>query len=277
MFASKIRKEEKDIFLALERRQIPYEYVDSSKIGFHLHENRTQSYRNVLNRCISAYAGLYAMQCFERLGIKTINHSSVIDTCMDKLKTSVILTKHHIPVPKTGVAFDCDSALHVIEEIGYPVVIKPLVGSWGRLLAKVNDRDAAECILEHKKTLGSPIHGIFYIQQFIEKPERDIRILIANHQIVGGMYRRSDHWITNTAKQAVPERCELDDTMITLAQQAAHAVGGGLLAVDLIENKHGEMWVNEINPTMEFKGFEQATGINVADHIVDYMIKECDS
>ncbi|MFD1989985.1 lysine biosynthesis protein LysX [Paenibacillus nicotianae] len=276
--ASKIRKEEKDIFLCLEKRKISYDYIDSGKVKFHLYNNHSLSpYRAVLNRCISYYTSLYAMQCFESQGLLTVNHSSIIDLCGDKLKTSVVLSKHNIATPKTAVAFDYDSALELIEEIGYPVVIKPIVGSWGRLLAKISDRYAAESILEHKKVLGSPIHHIFYIQEFMQKPDRDIRILVAGNEIIGSMYRRSNHWITNTARDAIPEACQLTEDMIRLTKACIEVVGEGLLAIDLIENQHGELFVNEINPTMEFKGMEQATDINIADHIVDYLIKVCDS
>ena len=97
------------------------------------------------------------------------------DICGNKLMTTSALAAAGVPQPKVLVAYTPESALEAIERLGYPAVLKPTVGSWGRLLSKVNDRDAAEAILEHKETLGSYHHSIFYIQEYVKKPGRDIR------------------------------------------------------------------------------------------------------
>ena len=170
------------------------------------------------------------------------------------------------------VAFTRDAALDAIEKMGYPVVLKPMVGSWGRLLAKINDRDAAEAVLEHKETLGSYQHGIFYIQEYVHKPERDIRAIVMGDQTIGAIYRTADHWITNTARTGQASPCPITPELHALCQEAAAAVGGGFLAVDLLEHESG-LLVNEINYTPEFHGFMSATAIPVPDLLIDYLLR----
>src|SRR5207253_2214291 len=187
--------------------------------------------------------------------------------CGDKILTTAALARDGLPVPKTVVTFTRESDLEAIEAMGYPVVLKPMVGSWGRLLAKINDRDAAEAVLEHKETLGSYQHGIFYIQEYVNKPQRDIRAIVVGNQTIGAIYRSSDHWITNTARNGTASVCEVTPEIDELSQKAAAAVGGGFLSVDLLEHPDG-LLVNELNYTPEFHGFMAATGIPVVAHVI---------
>jgi [lysine-biosynthesis-protein LysW]--L-2-aminoadipate ligase len=155
--------------------------------------------------------------------------------------------------------------------MGYPVVLKPLVGSWGRLLARVNDRDAAEAILEHKTTLGGYVHSVFYIQAYVDKPGRDIRTMVIGDEVPYAIYRHSDHWITNTARGGEALPCNLSPELMRLSLAAAQAVGGGVVTVDLLETADGQLLVNEINHTPEFHGAAQATDTDIAACIVDYV------
>jgi [lysine-biosynthesis-protein LysW]--L-2-aminoadipate ligase len=150
-------------------------------------------------------------------------------------------------------------------------VIKPVIGSWGRLLAKVNDRDAAEALLEHKAVLGSFQHSVFYIQEFIKKPGRDIRVIVVGNRVITAIFRRSEHWITNTARGGQGELCPLTPELEMISLRAAQAVGGGVLAVDLIEHPQRGLLVNEINHTMEFHTAQPVTGVDIADEIVSYV------
>ena len=177
-----------------------------------------------------------------------------------------------MPIPRTILAFDHDSALAAIEEIGYPVVMKPAIGSWGRLLARINDRDAAEAILEHKITLGSFHHGAFYIQEYVNKPGRDIRSFVVGDETICAIYRDSPHWITNTARGGVASNCPVTPEINELSRAAARAVGGGVVAIDLFESESGIL-VNEVNYTMEFRNSIDTTGVNIPARIVDYVIE----
>ena len=164
------------------------------------------------------------------------------------------------------------SALDALDDIGYPAVLKPAVGSWGRLLSKVNDRDAAESILEHKTILGSYHHSIFYIQEYVEKHGRDIRSFVVGDQCIAAIYRDSAHWITNTARGAKASNCPVTGEVAAISLAAAGAVGGGILAVDLFETAHG-LVVNEVNYTMEFRNSIDTTGVNIPGRMVEYLLE----
>lgn len=270
VLASRIRMEEKLIFAALERGGIPYRQLDERSITMALEETRAE-YSAVINRSISNTRSLYAAHLFEARGIPVFNSSRVIETCGDKVLTSLALIKAGVPTPRTTVALTPEAALAALDHIGYPAVLKPVNGSWGRLLAKVNDREAAEAVLEHKEVLGSPAHSVIYIQEYIDKPGRDLRVNVMGDRVVNAIYRCSQHWITNTARGAVAQPCALVPELVDLCLRAARAVGGGVLAVDLLERPDGSLVVTEINHTMEFYRTVLATGVDVADALVQYV------
>lgn len=271
---SRVRVEEKWIFAAMEKRGLDYERLDDRTIHFDL-ENPApwQTFDAVLERSISYTSGLYALRLLNAWGVPTVNTAAVAEVCGDKLVTSAMLSRAGVPQPHNAVAFSVKAALETIETFGYPVVLKPVVGSWGRLLAKINDRDAAEAVLEHKATLGSVQHSIFYIQEYIEKPGRDIRAVVVGDRVLTAIYRHSAHWITNTARGGAGEFCPLTPEIEDLCLRAAEAVGGGVLAVDLVEHPEKGLLVNEINHTMEFHTLQPVTGIDIADEIVLYTVK----
>ncbi|WP_439941449.1 lysine biosynthesis protein LysX [Streptomyces sp. BBFR115] len=273
VLTTRVRLEERLIFAALERRGVPYAAVDDRTLISDLQAPPPVRYRGVLNRIMSHTRSVYATRLFESTGHRVFNPSGVIEVCGDKILTSLALVAAGLPTPRTVVAVTPDAALGAIEEIGYPAVVKPAVGSWGRLMSKVNDRDAAETLVEHKQALRSPSHSVFYVQELIDKPGRDIRAIVLGDQVVAAVYRRSEHWITNTARGATTEPCEITPELAKLALRAAEAVGGGMLAVDLIERSDGEVLVTEVNHTMEFHGLAAATGLDIADLLVSYVLE----
>ncbi len=271
---SRLRVEEKWIFAALERRGVDYERLDDRLVHFDLETPQPWlGYDAVLERSLSFYHGLYALRILNGWGIPTVNSAAVAEACGDKLTTSVLLKRAGVPQPRNLVAFSPEAALEAMESLGYPVVIKPVVGSWGRLLAKINDRDAAEAILEHKATLGSVQHTIFYIQEYIPKPDRDIRAMVVGERVLTAIYRKSLHWITNTARGGAGELCPLTPEIEDLCLRASAAVGGGVLGIDLIEHPERGFLVNEINHTTEFHTVQPISGIDIADEIVAYVIE----
>ncbi len=271
---SRVRVEEKWIFAAMEKRGIDYDRLDDRAISFDL-ENPApwRVFDAVLERSISYNSGLYALRILNAFGIPTVNTAAVAEICGDKLTTSAMLARDGVPQPRNVVAFSPEAALEAIEAFGYPVVLKPVVGSWGRLLAKINDRDAAEAVLEHKATLGSVQHSVFYIQEYINKPGRDIRAIVVGERVLTAIYRKSEHWITNTARGGEGEICPITPEIEDLCLKAAAAVGGGVLAVDLVEHPEKGMMVNEINHTMEFHTAQPISGIDIAGEIVEYVME----
>ena len=270
---SRVRVEEKWIFNALEKRGIDFDRLDDRAIHFDL-ENLApwKQYDAVIERSLSYNSGLYALRILNAFGVTTINTAAVAEACGDKLTTSTLLAKASLPQPRNMVAFTPESALEALEELGYPAVVKPVVGSWGRLLAKVNDRDAAEAIFEHKATLGSTQHQVFYVQEYIDKPGRDIRAVVIGDRVLTAMYRKSEHWITNTARGGEGEVCPITPEIESLCLRVAQAMGGGVLAIDLIEHSERGFLVNEVNHTMEFHTMQPLSGIDIAGEIVEHAI-----
>lgn len=268
---SLIRLEEKMLLEEFARRGAEVVLLDDRALTFTLGQ-RAVDVDVIMERSINHSRALHALRLFESQGLVCVNSSAVATTCGDKLLTSVALEEHGVPQPEVRVAFTPESALAAIEAMGYPVVLKPAVGSWGRLLAKVNDRDAAEALLEHKTVLGSYHHSIFYIQRFVDKPGRDIRAFVIGDQCVAAIYRASSHWITNTARGGQATVCPVTDELARLAVAGARAVGGGVVALDLFETPGG-LIVNEINYTMEFKNSVGPTGVDIPALIVDYVLR----
>ncbi len=270
---SRVRVEEKLLFEAMEKRGLSYELIDDRELILDMHENGMSDYDVVLERCINHSRALYALRVLEDWGVKVVNSYPVADTCGNKLLTTSALIRAGVPVPRTKIAFTPQSALRAIEEMGYPVVLKPAVGSWGRLLSKINDAEAAEAVLEHKQTLGTYHHSIFYIQEYIHKPQRDIRSFVVGDQTVCAIYRRSEHWITNTARGGQAANCPVTPELDRLSVAAAKACGGGVLAIDILEDEERGFLVNEVNYTMEFRNSIKPTGVDIPGKIVDYLIE----
>jgi [lysine-biosynthesis-protein LysW]--L-2-aminoadipate ligase len=273
VLCSRVRIEEKYIFGVLEQRGIDYERLDDRRQVFDMaNPEPWRQYDVILERSISYTNGLNALRILNAWDIPTVNTAKVAEACGDKLSTSAALMSANLPQPRNLVAFSTGAALEAIEQIGYPVVLKPVVGSWGRLLAKINDREAAEAVLEHKSVLGSVQHSVFYIQEYIRKPGRDIRALVIGDQTIAAIYRKSPHWITNTARGGAGEPCPITPELNDLCVRAAQAVGGGLLAVDLLEHPERGYLINEINHTMEFHTAMPTSGVDIPGLIVDYLL-----
>ncbi len=265
---SLIRKEEKLLLEAFANAGIEPVMIDDRKLIMDF--RRAPDVDVLVERSINHSRALHALRLFESAGIPCINSHRVAQICGDKLLTTAALTDAGVPQPECRVAFTEESALDAIEELGYPVVLKPAVGSWGRLLSKINDRDAAETVLEHKTVLGSYHHSIFYIQEYVDKRGRDIRSFVVGDDCIAAIYRSSDHWITNTARGGRATRCEVTPEVAEISLAAAHAVGGGIVAVDLFESDAG-LLVNEVNYTMEFRNSIDTTGVDIPAAVAAYV------
>ncbi len=273
MLLSRVRVEEKLLIQAFADRGIELDLIDDRELILDVGDPTPfTSYDVVVERCITHSRALYTLEVLNSWGIPTVNTFEVANVCGNKLSTTRALFANGVPSPRTMLAYTPESALVAIEQMGYPVVLKPAVGSWGRLIAKVNDREAAEAILEHKATLGSYQHSIFYIQEYIDKPQRDIRTFVVGDETIAGIYRHSEHWITNTARGGRAENCPITPEIDDLSRRAAEAVGGGVVAIDILERASGELLVNEVNYTMEFRNSIDTTGVNIPARVVDYVL-----
>ncbi len=270
---SRVRVEEKWLFEALDKRGVDYDRLDDREAQFNLADAAGwRKFDVVLERSLSFGRGLYALQLLNQWGIATVNRAEVAATCGDKLATSAALQAAGVPQPAVRVAFTPEAALAAIEAMGYPVVLKPVIGSWGRLVSKVNDRESAEALLEHREVLGNYQQQIYYIQEYIAKPGRDIRVFVVGDETIAAIYRSSPHWITNTARGGVGSNCPVTPELSALSQAAAKAVGGGVLALDVLEDTDRGFLINEVNHTMEFHSSVSATGVDIPSKIIDYTL-----
>lgn len=267
---SQVRLEEKLIFAAAERAGLELVKVFDKELVLDLCNPSFPEADVVLDRGLVHSRAEYSLRYLSGLGIPTVNSYEATITCDNKFLTSTVLHEAGIPTLRTMIAYTPHSALEAIELLGYPVVLKPPVGSWGRLLAKINDREAAEAVLEHKEILGSYHHSIFYIQEYVPKPGGDIRAFVVGDRIIGASYRSSAHWITNVARGASTAPCAVTPELEHIALRSAQAVGGEILGVDLVETDEG-LKVIEINTGAEFKGLLEATGADVPAAIVEYV------
>ena len=230
-------------------------------------------YDAVFDRSLSLTNTLTSIRVLESLGVRCVNPLRAIETCADKLATTLAFIRAGVPTPEVRVAVDSDSGLDAIEQLGYPCVLKPTVGSWGRLVSRINDRDAAESILEHREVLGSVNHSVVYAQEHINKPDRDIRVFVVGGNAIAAIERRSEHWLTNTARGAVAAGMEVTPELADLSTRAVASVGADIAAVDLLECPSCGLLVNEINHSMEFRNSTTTTGVDihrvVAQHTLD--------
>ena len=267
----RVRPEERLLFEACEAAGVRYEplYVPDLAPELGAADGLPGEGAVVLLRCVSQWRTLALARCLEANGALTVNPSRVIAVCGDKLATSAALVAAGVPTPRTGVSFTARAALDLCERLGYPVVFKPLVGSWGRMVSLVESRAAAEALLEHKEVLGGPEHKVHYVQELVAKPGRDIRAFVVGDRVVAAIYRTSVHWITNTARGGVASRCPVTDELSRVVLAAAAAVGGGVLAVDVVESAAG-LQVIEVNHTMEFRNSIDVTGVDIPREVVTY-------
>jgi len=273
----RIRWEEKTLRDKAKEKGIKAELIDAKSFPVDLSSKKIDKFGDiVLQRCIGYFRGLHFSAMLESKGISVINSFNTSLLCGDKLLTSLQLSKAGIPTPKTYVAFSMESALDAISKIGYPVVVKPIIGSWGRLISLVKDSESAEAVFEHREMMNNSLLKIYYIQEFVKRPPRDIRIISMDDEAVTAIYRSStsDNWKTNVALGAKVSPCKITDEIEEIAVKTSKVLGGGILAIDAMESEDGIL-VHEVNSTIEFKGAATASGKDIGNKILDFVVRKC--
>ena len=274
----RIRVEEKELISAAEKLGVNLKLVDAKTFHFDLSsldKEKAKFGELALERCISYFRGLHATAILENSGIPVINSFKTSSICGNKLLTTLTLIKAGIPTPRTIIAFTLEEALKALDELGYPAVLKPVIGSWGRLIAPLKDKETALALLEHREEMSNPLYQIYYIQEMVVRPPRDIRTVVVGDEVIAAIYRYAapDDWRTNIARGGKAEPCKLTPELEELVLKAAKAVGGGVLGVDAMESPDGIL-IHEVNSTVEFKGAMMATGVDIPSKIIDYAIKQ---
>src|SRR5713226_630790 len=228
----------------------------------------------VIERCVSYFRGLHFTACLEFLDVPVINRFEVANNCGNKMLTSLLLRKHNVPTPKTYFSFSSEAALETLDKEGYPLVIKPITGSWGRGVMALKDRDTADAIIEVRELSDGPLDRIYYLQEMVKRPPRDIRAIAIGDQVIAAMYRTSTgSFKTDIALGAEPILCEITKELEDVCMKASKAVGGGILGVDIMEDEKRGLVVHEINNTVEFKGLSKVSKKNIPKEMIDFAIR----
>ena len=272
----KVRFEEKTIYDKALKKGIKARMTDAKSITISTASKRKELALGdvILQRSISHFRGLYLTACIEFLGFSVINKFKVGEICGNKLLTSLTLAKHKVRTPKTYFAFSSAAAMEVINSTGFPVVLKPIVGSWGRGVYPLRDEEVANMIIEMREENDSPLGRIYYVQEMIQRPPRDLRCIVVGDEIIAAVYRYSaeNEWRTNVARGGKSEKAPITSELEEIALRAAKAVGGGVLGVDLMEDTQRGLLVHEINNTVEFRGASSVSSTDIAGAIIDYSV-----
>jgi [lysine-biosynthesis-protein LysW]---L-2-aminoadipate ligase len=277
IICDKVRFEEKTLYEKTQSKGIKSKIVDAKTLVIDTY-SKTKDFLLgdiILQRSVSYYRGLYLTACLEFLGFKVINRFEVGQTCGNKLITSIKLAENKIPSPKTQFAFSAEAGLESIKKTGFPLVLKPVVGSWGRGIYPLRDLETASMIIEMREEDDSPLSRIYYIQEMVDRPPRDIRCIVIGDQAVTAIYRYSSEseWRTNVARGGKVELAPMTKEMEDLALRAAKAVGGGILGVDMMEDKNRGLVVHEVNNTVEFRGAASVSKVDIPNEMIDYAVK----
>jgi [lysine-biosynthesis-protein LysW]--L-2-aminoadipate ligase len=274
MIFTVITAENKLLLEAARKKGIEFERIDDNSLLLPITSVEKSNYDGILQRSLSFTRTLYTTRYFEEAGAIVVNSFEATRLCGDKFLCSLALAKAGVPTPKTIVAFSQEEAIKAIEKLGYPVVIKPVMGSWARLVHKLNDREAAEAAIESREELGGPWHKIYYLQEYVNRPNRDIRAFVVGDEVICAIYRvatEKSGWVTNTGRGGRAENCPIYDELRETCLEAARVVGDGIYGIDLMESENG-LVVHEINHTTEFRN-SYITGVDIAGKIIDYFIE----
>ncbi|NPA05758.1 MAG: lysine biosynthesis protein LysX [Crenarchaeota archaeon] len=269
------RYEEKRIISEARDRGVEVELVNTGRLILWLGDGAAVPDADVyLQRSLSLYRSLTVTAFVEALGGRIVNSSKTQMLCGNKFLTTLMLYMHGVPVPRSVIVFDKHEALKAASELGYPVVVKPVIGSWGRLVARADTPESLEGIIEDRLMLGGGLYRVVYMQEYVNKPDRDLRVFVVGDHVATAIYRvNKSSWRTNTALGAVAEPARVDPELEDVCLRAARAVGGGVLGVDVFEDPERGYLVNEVNANVDFRNTERVTGYNLAGDIVEYLLE----
>lgn len=208
---------------------------------------------------------------YEANGGVSINSAQSLVLSHDKYLTYLRLREYGVPTPRTYLAFGLEAARAAAEKLSYPVIVKPTDGSWGRYVSMVKSAEDLETVVMHRQAMESDLH-IYLVQEYVEKPGRDIRVTVVGDRAVAAIYRiASADWRTNTARGGRAEPVKIDPELEEVAVRASKAVGTYYSGVDVVETPRGYL-VLEVNGVPEFKNVQRVTGVDVAGEIAGLII-----
>jgi RimK family alpha-L-glutamate ligase len=208
-----------------------------------------------------------ALHRLEDRGVPVVNSPRAIERTVDKFWTSALLEQCGIPTPETVVCESSEEAFAGFRALG-DVIVKPLFGSMGLGMVRVSDEEMAFRVF---RTIEQ-IRGVYYLQRTVDHDGADIRAFVLGGRVLGAIERRSQDWRTNLARGGTARSISLPDDRSALAVRAAAAVGADYAGVDLLTGRDGVTYVLEVNGIPGWKGLQEATGLDVAGRLIDYLV-----
>ncbi|MFI9815808.1 RimK family alpha-L-glutamate ligase [Saccharothrix variisporea] len=207
------------------------------------------------------------------LGVPTLNTAAAIDVCHDKGTQALLFARHGIPHPTSLHAFGHDQVRDIALSLGWPVVVKPLSGSWGRGVVRLTDPACLEAWTGGRESADAA--GKLFpvlVQEYVEKPGHDLRVVVVGTEPVVAIERRSADWRTNTHLGATVRRTEITPAVRDLCDRVVALLGPGFYGVDLLEDvRTGELKVLEVNANPEFAKSSAQHGVDVAAHLARFL------
>jgi [lysine-biosynthesis-protein LysW]--L-2-aminoadipate ligase len=269
-----VRPEEKFLISAASKKGVPLKYYDAKDLVFDLQNGLPREFGNVvLQRCASYLRNLHLTAVLEGKGLRVVNNFFSAVHSGNKLLSSLLLLKEGVPTPKTHLAFNREGALEAFGRVGFPAILKPTMGSWGRLVACVGDRDSALSVLEDREEMF-PLYQVYYIQEKVQRPPRDIRAVVIGDETVAAIYRisTSGDWRTNTARGGRSENFPVSPELNEICLKAAKPFGTGIYGIDLMESTSDGLVVHEVNNTTEFKNVYAQSKVDIPSLIIDFLV-----
>jgi [lysine-biosynthesis-protein LysW]--L-2-aminoadipate ligase len=270
-----IRWEEKSLYEAAKKKGVEISNIDCRNLSIDLN-NKNSQYLNkiIIQRSVSYFKSLHSTAALEGVGAHIINSLRTAILCGNKLFAHMELQKAGIKTPNAFTAFSPESAMSTLDRMGYPAVIKPTIGSWGRLIALIRDTEAAKAIIEDREHMF-PLYHVYFFEEFVKRPPRDIRAIVIGNTVIAAIYRYSSQgeWKTNMALGGYAESCPVTKELEDVCIKATNAVGGNIVGVDLMESEENGLIVHEVNNTTEFKNTVRVTGVDVPGLMIDYALK----
>ena len=222
----------------------------------------------------SAEQVFYRMDVLHRLeemGVYVMNPPDGIERSVDKYYTSALLEGVGIPTPKTVVTEKFDEAMEAFSDLGGDVVVKPLFGSLGFGMTRVNDEDIAYRVFRTLEMIG----GVYYIQEYIPHRNEDIRAFVIGSRVVASMLRKAERWKTNIAGGGEAKPYRLEEKLAEVSARAAEAVGLEYTGVDILKSERSEdFYVVELNSTPGWEGLQTVTDESISDQVVDHLLSK---
>jgi RimK family alpha-L-glutamate ligase len=208
-----------------------------------------------------------ALHALAAAGVRAVNGALAIEHTIDKFLASALLAAAGLPTPRTVACERADDALEAFDDLGSDVIVKPLFGSMGFGMARVEDRDVAQRVFRALEIE----RAVYYLQETLAHDGVDVRAMVVGDRVVAAIERVGTGWRANLARGASARSIALDEQRARLCVRAAATLGADYAGVDLLRAADGRDYVLEVNGIPGWRGVESATGVDVAASLVEHL------